>query len=423
MFLKDFNASPQKKIAKLNKMLKEQFNMNIAGFPSKENLEAVLETTNKQIFVIRGSNKKFHLEPEYAKFLGIKDITETMLAEGMYAESPKYNEMKQMIAASVQELMDGGYTMDEACSESMNRFRKDPRWAYDDEHVLPMVLKAGKDYMEACGMEHDAVESAVFTMPETDLNEKLLMAMAEECGVKLSDSASIDAIEEKLGMFANVAGKSRDAVVGFLNGLDEDAMQGGIQMFGRKIGEANKYVKARKDAIKMGSDEFEVGGVMHSVTGDTSDEKLDEGMFDMLIRDLLKEDVDVEQAEVVMAVRALADDMQSSVERLGRMINEDLPAITDQMRAEMGATQAQAFYDQTSQLLSQHLEATRQVKSQLDQSVSTMTGGEAEMGLGGMDVAGEPDMGMGDEMGMEDPVDNIPAMQGPEDEPLGRAEI
>jgi len=88
------------------------------------------------------------------------------------------------------------------------------------------------------------------------------------------------------------------------------------------------------------------------------------------------------------------------------------------MRAEMGASEAQAFYDQTSQLLSQHLEATRQVKAQLDQSVTGMTGGEAEMGLGGM----EPDMDMG--MGAEEPaIDNIPAMQGPEDEPLGRAEI
>ena len=418
MFLKDFNQTPEKRVSKLNKLLKEQFNMSVAAFPSKLNLERILEATNQQLVSIRGTSKKFHLEPEYAKFLGIKDITETMLSEGMYAESPKYNEMKQMISASVQELMDGGYTMDEACSESMNRFRKDPRWAYDDEHVLPMVLKAAKEYMEACGMDHVAVEDAVITMPDSDINEKLLMAMAEECGVKISDSASYDAIEEKLGMFASVAGKSRDAVVSFLNSLDEDAVQGGIQMFGKKVAEANKYVKARKDAIKLGSDEFEVDGVVHSVTGNTDDEKLEEGMFDMLIRDLLNEEVDVEQAEVVMAVRALADDMQSSVERLGRMINEDLPAITDQMRAEMGASEAQAFYDQTSQLLSQHLEATRQVKAQLDQSVTGMTGGEAEMGLGGM----EPDMDMG--MGAEEPaIDNIPAMQGPEDEPLGRAEI
>ena len=30
-------------------------------------------------------------------------------------------------------------------------------------------------------------------------------------------------------MFAEISGKSRDAVVGFLNGLEEDAVAGGIQ--------------------------------------------------------------------------------------------------------------------------------------------------------------------------------------------------
>ena len=78
------------------------------------------------------------------------------------------------------------------------------------------------------------------------------------------------------------------------------------------------------------------------ITGDTKDEKSQakESMFDDIIGDMISEEVEVEQAEVVMALRALADDVQDHVERIGRMINEDLPAIVDQMKAEFGAEQA-----------------------------------------------------------------------------------
>ena len=84
--------------------------------------------------------------------------------------------------------------------------------------------------------ENCAMESV---LPETDMNERLLSELAKEVGVELENLESYDAIEEKLNMFAQVSGKSRDAVVGFLNGLEEDALTGGIQMFGKKIGEQN----------------------------------------------------------------------------------------------------------------------------------------------------------------------------------------
>ena len=44
----------------------------------------------------------------------------------------------------------------------------------------------------------------------------------------ISANDSMSAIEEKLNMFAEVTGKSRDSVVGFLNGLEEDAVAKGF---------------------------------------------------------------------------------------------------------------------------------------------------------------------------------------------------
>jgi hypothetical protein len=430
MFLKEFNQTGTQKIAKINKLLKEEFNVSLKtdGFPSKEKLEKLVENANNFIVKIKGSHKKFQLEPEYAKFLGIRDICETMLNEGMYAESPAYNEMKDMVGASVKELMDSGYTVDEACGECMNRYRMDNRFAYDDQHVLPIVIKAAKDYVDECGSKYESVEEEGQTIPETDLSENLLSALAKECGVELSDTSSYDAIEEKLNMFADVTEKSRDAVVGFLSSLEEDQLESGIKMFGAKVAEANAFVAARRDAIAKGEKKFKVGDKEFDVTGDTKDEKEDakESMFDDIIDEMIVEEVDVEQAEVVMAVRALADDIQDHVEEIGRMMNESLPAIADQMRAEMGAQAAATFADSVNGVLAGYIESAKGAKAGVDQAVATITGEESIPADDGMGLGDTGDLG-GD-LPAEDPLDapvdvNEPAAAGPEEEPLGRQPV
>ena len=344
MFIKDFQQTNVEKIASLQKTLKEEFGIAIVNkYPSEDKLKLLRDSADRKIVSIKGSTQKFQLEPEYIKYLGIRDLSATMLAEGMYAESPAYMEMKQNLMAGVKSLMDSGYTMEEASSECMNRYRMDPRYAFDDDHVKTIILKAAKDYMESsCGSRNEAIEEA-----NTELNEYLLSELAKECGVELEDIASYEAIEEKLNQFAEVSGKSRDAVVGFLNGLDEDSVVGGIQMFGKKIAQEN-FALAAADAGARGDKEFEYpkgSGKMHKVTMDKKtadkisdeDDKKNESMFDDILDDMLSEEVEsVDEAEVVMAVRALADDIQDHVERLGRMVNEDLPAIADQMASEFG---------------------------------------------------------------------------------------
>ena len=423
MFLKEFNQSASDKIKRTNKFLKEEFNLSITAFPTHRKLLKIKESAESAIIKLKSASKPFHMNPEYAKFLGIKDVVETMINEGYYAESPKYMEMKDMITASVQELMDSGYTMDEACNECMNRFRMDNRFAYDDEHVLPIVIKASKDYMEACsGMVNASIEEDSVS-PQTDLNEYLLRELAKECGVEINGVESYDAIEEKLNMFAEVTGKSRDSIVGFLNGLEEDAVGNGIKMFGAKVAEANAFVKARKDAIAKGEKKFTVGGKEFDVTGDTNDEVEESSMFDDIIGEMINEEVDVEQAEVVMAVRAVADDVQDQIEEIGRMMNETVPAIADQMRGEMGAEAAASFNDSMQQVLATYIESAKAAKAGIDQAVALTSGGEQ---VGGLGDTGE--LGMAEptaELGAEEPaVDvNEPAAAGPEEEPLGRAEV
>ena len=128
----------------------------------------------------------------------------------------------------------------------------------------------------------------------------------------------------------------------------------------------------------------------------------------------------VEEAEVVMAARALSNDIQDHIERLGRMVNEDVPAIADSMAHEFGVEQARGFKDGMEQLLASTLEANKAAKDGIDGILSGITGEGA---------VASPEPEMGDDM-MEPALDDAPlddfdgadAEAGPMDEPLGRAE-
>ena len=412
MKIANFNQTPLDRIKKMNDYLKENHGVKVTGFHTKNKLETVREKAEMHVVRLRNTNKKFNIDPEYAEYLGVRDVIDTMLEEGVYADSPALEGMRQELNAEVQNLMDGGYTVDEACAETMNRYRQDPRYAYDDEFVLPIVIKAAKAYESSCNRE--SIES--------DINEPVLRELAKEVGIDLDTVENYDAIEEKLGTFADVSGKSRDAVVGFLNGLELDSITPGIQMFGAKIGEQNKFTGARQDAIEKGEKEFEVDGKTYKVSGDTSDEekqaKKESKMFDDIVDEMIAEEVEVEQAEVVMAIRALADDVQNHIERIGRMVNEDIPAIADQMVAEFGVDQAGQIKDQMEQALQALLDANKVGKDGVDAVVGQLTG------MGSLADAGAPmDAPVDAEAPVDAPVDNVPAAAGPEAEPLGRAEV
>ena len=412
MKIANFNQTPLDRIKTMNDYLKENHGVKVTGFHTRNKLETVREKAEMHVVRLRNTNKKFNLDPEYAKYLGVRDVIDTMLEEGVYADSPALEGMRQELNAEVQNLMDGGYTVDEACAETMNRYRQDPRYAYDDEFVLPIVIKAAKAYESSCNRE--SIES--------DINEPVLRELAKEVGIDLETVENYDAIEEKLGTFADVSGKSRDAVVGFLNGLELDSITPGIQMFGAKIGEQNKFTGARQDAIEKGEKEFEVDGKTYKVSGDTSDEKAqakkESKMFDDIVDEMIAEEVEVEQAEVVMAIRALADDVQNHIERIGRMVNEDIPAIADQMVAEFGVDQAGQIKDQMEQALQALLDANKVGKDGVDAVVGQLTG------MGSLADAGAPmDAPVDAEVPVDAPVDNVPAAAGPEEEPLGRAEV
>ena len=441
MFIRDLGIQGQAKINKINKLLSEEFGMTIkSSYPKKAKLEKLIEMSEMAIVKLKDSKKQFQLQPEYAKYLGIKDVLKTMISEGMYAESPANQKMKQHLNAEVQRLMDTGYTANEAVTQCMVDFKKGPT-AHSEEWALPIVMMAAKQYESNCSSHSESLEEIATEGANTELNEYLLSELAKEIGIDLRDAGSIDAIEEKIGLFADVSGKSRDSIVGFLNGLEEDAVANGIQMFGAKVAqhktnEAKKYGHSLRD---KGMSDEEIGKKINMSADEVKDmldktEKKNESMFDDIIDGMLAEEIEgttVEEAEVVMAVRALADDIQDHVERLGRMVNEDIPAIADQMIHEFGADKSAQFKASAEETLGSALESAKQAKEGVNQLVGGITG--EDMGLAGGDDLGNIE----DPIGADSPIDdmdmdldmepemdvNEPAAAGPEEEPLGRAPV
>ena len=428
MNITDFNPTGQTKLGKMNKLLKEQFGIKLNSAPERKKLERVMETANRALIQIRGSQKKFHLDPEYIKFLGLRDAAETMINEGNYVKSPAYEAMANSLRTTIQELMDAGYSKNDACAETMNRARMNSTWAFAEDVMSPIIASAATQYVAEYEVANDP--ALVEYDAASNMTDALIAEMAKELNMKVEDTETLSAIAEKISMFAEVAGKAPQAIVEFLNGLNEADMANGIQMFGRKVASENKFIYAAKQAKLQGEKEFELDGEKFPVTeAQEAAIKGDVGMFNDLIDSILNEEVDVEQAEVVMAVRSLADDVQSQIERISDMMNKDVPAIADQMRAEQGASQAQQFSDTMSNTLGSYLEGAKACKTAIDSQVMSLSGEAPASDMGGLGDTGAMDAmdapaDASDDLGLDAPADtNEPAASGPESEPLGRAEV
>ena len=154
------------------------------------------------------------------------------------------------------------------------------------------------------------------------------------------------------------------------------------------------------------------------------------------LRKLLEAETD--QAESLIAAKSFSQELQDMVEKLGRLVNENLPAVSEQMRDAYGSDVATGFEDQVSGTLNTVMDSLRNSKQEIDNSVSTIADGGAPQAandmenfsdeeLGGefdadadLELDGDVELDMGDvELGDEFGGDD--AMAGLEDEPLGRA--
>ena len=110
----------------------------------------------------------------------------------------------------------------------------------------------------------------------------------------------------------------------------------------------------------------------------------------------------------------MVDEIQKMVEKIGAMVNEELPSLMDTIRDRVGQDQAAAFGQAATSSLTPLMDAVKAAREQMDAAARTVAGEQpAAMGapaVGAMPVGGDLGMGApeGADLSMEPGTTEIP---------------
>ena len=154
--------------------------------------------------------------------------------------------------------------------------------------------------------------------------------------------------------------------------------------------------------------------------GDKPKDKVEEKVESL--KALLEQEV--EKAEVVIAAKSIVDEMQDMIEQLGKMQNDELGAVVDQMSYQYGADKAASFNQAVASQLETLLGSLKSAKEAVNNEVLVLTGeapAPSEMGPADSDLGDMEDDGEDLEAPADDLTGGDDSASGPEEDPLGRA--
>jgi hypothetical protein len=116
---------------------------------------------------------------------------------------------------------------------------------------------------------------------------------------------------------------------------------------------------------------------------------------------------EIEQAEVIIAAKGFAQELQDMIEKVGRLMNEDLGPVVDQMREAHGNDVSANFGGMMSTQLQEVIDELRVSKEKIDDAVDSIASGGVpsnDMDVAGDDFGGD-ELGLDAELDMEDDLD------------------
>ena len=426
MNVNQFNTSNLDRLGKIQKYLVENYDINVGKVLPQKKLDKAYRAVEQRIANLRNKGSKFQLDPNYGMNIMVRDALGIMITEGLYYEGENYRKLMDELYEYSCSLAESGDDYDTVMASAGKKYDVMPA-RYPKEMVLaalaeqlkPMyeIAPAVAGAMRAGAMGFGAGAGAGLTGGsvnlESEINELENPPVDDDNPLRYLDKEG-NYENETDRKFAYIMGKAlgkQDYYKFSLSELFAELESIDVKMADALEQEYIRHAKA-KGVQPMSFKE--------SKQPSSFDIFLDEVVDSMVTEEIAG--TSVEEAEVVMAARALSNDIQDHIERIGRMVNEDLPAISDSMAHEFGVEKARSFKDGMEQLLSSTLEANKAAKEGIDGILSGITG-EGDIGGGMMD---EPADDMMDEPALDDvPLDDFDgadAEAGPMDEPLGRAE-
>ena len=426
MNVNQFNTSNLDRLGKIQKYLVENYDINVGKVLPQKKLDKAYRAVEQRIANLRNKGSKFQLDPNYGMNIMVRDALGIMITEGLYYEGENYRKLMDELYEYSCSLAESGDDYDTVMASAGKKYDVMPA-RYPKEMVLaalaeqlkPMyeIAPAVAGAMRAGAMGFGAGAGAGLTGGsvnlESEINELENPPVDDDNPLRYLDKEG-NYENETDRKFAYIMGKALGKQDYYKFSLSELFAE--LESIDVKMADALEQEYIRHAKAK---------GVQPVSFKESKEPSSFDIFLDEVVDSMVTEEIagtSVEEAEVVMAARALSNDIQDHIERIGRMVNEDLPAISDSMAQEFGVEKARSFKDGMEQLLSSTLEANKAAKEGIDGILSGITG-EGDIGGGMMD---EPADNMMDEPALDDvPLDDFDgadAEAGPMDEPLGRAE-
>lgn len=392
MLLNDMGRNPATTLKKINRHLESNFGFKISEDVADRDLVIIIEQIEDEITELKLRGEDAKASAEISKRLlvleGIRSLRENAI---MQLQSPKLESVINGLVEFVVEtfgisgMCDQDY--EDAVKKAMDEYRSS-KYRFPDDYIESRVREMAINRIRDTGTHIDDMEEG-------------WDSVGKRAGAHggYTMSAQDDSVVDKiLSKNPQLAGASIDGAKSTPKAIDRH---------GNEILDPFEVHKANR--LK--------GIVMKETT---------------LVKNLRRLlETEVSQAEVMMASKGFAQELQEMIEKIGRLQNEDLPPVTDQMRETYGTGSASAFQTQIYGALQSVMNALYTAKGQVDDAVTNM----AETGTFSAGIDMEKDLGDVDATGadldasaMDADLDNIAADEVDDEfgaaeleEPLGRA--
>lgn len=121
------------------------------------------------------------------------------------------------------------------------------------------------------------------------------------------------------------------------------------------------------------------------------------------------------RSEAVLAAKDIVDSVQDMLEKISKIQNEQVPALIDTIRDQIGSEQAETFKTSISPLLSDLYTALGSAREASDTAVRQLSGEQVaptDMAMGGDEFGAEPDLGAAPESDLDSDLGAAPDADG-----------
>jgi hypothetical protein len=442
MLLNDIGKSPDTTFRKINQHLEANYGFKIAEDTSDKDLVAIMEHIEDEIVDLKIKGDNAQASPEISKRLlvleGIRTLREFAILQ---FQSPHLEKVvKGMIDFVVDDFTISGEhhgDFEQSIKDAMKQYRSS-KYRFPDDAIEQRVRQGAQSLIQSLAQDEHQSSSPIDAMGQTSMFE-------DDSEDEAQGDSEMQGIEEG-DPWGNVpAGqRQRDTARGGAAASDPSTPMGhhaAKVLNNPSLSLAPQHSDEQVPMIRNTNRNSSSYGKMVPDPEAAQKAQRRKGIVMKEHANLVKNlrrllETEVSQAEVMMAAKGFAQELQEMIEKIGRLQNEDLPPVTDQMRETYGTDSSSAFQTQIYGALQGVMDALYTAKGQVDDAVSNMASTGQFNAPTDMDVPVDGmDDGMGDDAGamdadMSDPadLDNIAGDEmgdefGAEDgeEPLGRA--